>query len=331
MSTKQIVLTLLEENRGTPLSGQALSEKMKVSRTSVWKAIQSLREEGHQIDSAPSVGYTLLENSDVLHSTAIKKRLCPPIPNLDITIFSTIDSTNNEAKRILSKGIEQDTLVLSNEQTAGRGRMGRSFLSPADIGLYMSLILKELPEEKDTGLITTLAAVAVSRAIERMTGKRPGIKWVNDLYLDGKKICGILTEGTINMETSSIDSLIVGIGINLRVFEKHLPKELDGIVGGIFTPKEEEVLTRNELAAAVLQEFYSLLSNMQTKEYLEEYRKRCFILGKAVSFRQEGKELEGIAETVDDNGNLIVQLKSGTQKKLSYGEVRLKIPHIGEE
>lgn len=331
MSTKKRVLEILENSRGESLSGQEIAEGLDLSRTAIWKAINTLREEGHQIESLPKTGYTLLEKSDVLNTESIQRLLDKSNPEMMIHTYSTIGSTNNEAKKILNQNIKQDTLILSEEQTEGKGRLGRVFVSPASTGLYMSLILHEVPSEKNPTLITTVAAVAVCRAIEKLTSKKPQIKWVNDLFVDGKKICGILTEGIINMETQTIGSIILGIGINMTVSKKSIPNNLQKIIGGLFDSQiDDQKVTRNQVAAEIMNEFYPLYHEMESKEYLDQYRERCFVLGQNIFFKRNNEELEGKAISIDDEGGLVVEIEDGESFTLSYGEISIKIKDTGE-
>lgn len=331
MTTKKRVLEILESNRGEPLSGQKIAEELQLSRTAIWKAMKTLKEEGHQIESVQKSGYTLLEKSDVLNTESIQRLLDQSLPPIIIHTYSTIDSTNNEAKKKLNEKMEQDTLILSEEQTEGKGRLGRVFISPASTGLYMSLILHDVSSEKNSTLITTVAAVAVCRAIEKLTNKAPQIKWVNDLFLNEKKICGILTEGIINMETQTMESIVLGIGINITVSKENTPKNLQEIIGGIFDlQSNEQNITRNQLAAEIMNEFYTLYQEMESKEYLDQYRERCFVLGKEVSFKKNNEELEGKAIAIDDEGGLVVEMKNNEKLTLSYGEISIKIKKVGE-
>lgn len=329
MSTKQKVLELLENNREEALSGQDMADTLQVSRTAIWKAIQALKNEGYDIESTTKKGYILTKKSDVLNAGTLQQELnfVSFVPDLEIRVFSTIDSTNAEAKRILHQGTQKDTLILADEQTAGRGRLGRAFLSPAKTGLYMSLILHELPQSADVTLLTTVAAVAVCRAIETLTDKKPQIKWVNDIFLDGQKICGILTEGVIDLETQSIQSIVLGIGLNLSLQEKEIPVEWKKIVGALFTEsqKQKAGLTRNLFAAEIIKEFYQLKSEMQNKEYLDEYRERCFVLKRKVSFTRNNEYIEGKAIAIDDTGGLVVRLEDGSETTISYGEISVKV------
>ena len=196
MSTRTELLKLLSENTGIYLSGQKIGESLGVSRNAVWKAMQQLREEGYQIESRSRVGYRLKAKSNMLSYDAIAGNLRYPC---ELKIFDSVDSTNNVAKDL--RPSDKPVLIIANKQTAGRGRLGRTFASPSGTGLYMSVSLKP-----DFGLdkslyVTMAAAVAVCRAVETVAGIRPKIKWVNDVFHNGKKVCGILTEAQSNFET----------------------------------------------------------------------------------------------------------------------------------
>lgn len=319
MTTKNKVLNLLNQNPGKVFSGQAIADHLQISRTAIWKAVQSLKEEGFAIQSLPNAGYLLSSHVDLLHADTIKSQLREEVA---VFVHPFLGSTNAEAKRMLSEGERNDVLVLADEQTAGRGRLGRSFFSPAKSGLYMSLGLVKLAPQMDPTLLTTMAAVAVCRAIEQLTERNPQIKWVNDLYIDGKKICGILTEGIINLETQTIDSIVLGIGLNVQLEPVSMPEELKEKMGALFVA-EEPTITRNQLAISIVNEFYLLYSQMDKNEYLEEYRSRCFVLGKQINFTRNKEYLEGMATAIDDKGALVVRLQDGTETTLSYGEISI--------
>ena len=321
MTTKETVLAFLMTHSDDSFSGQKLADQLNISRNAIWKAIQTLRNEGYPIESVPGVGYRLSEAIDVIDSNVIQSNLTMP---LDVTSFPTIDSTNTEAKRKLNNEVEADFLVVAEEQTKGRGRLGRTFYSPAQNGLYMSLVLHDIDSQADSTLITTLAAVAVCKAIEELTNQKPQIKWVNDIFLNGKKICGILTEGIINLETQSIQSIILGIGLNITINEDDLPIELKRIIGSLFE-KNEQTYSRNEIAASIINHFYRLYSTMATREFMDDYRERCFVLGEDVIFVLQRKRYEGRAIAIDDHGGLVVKLTDNSEKTLSYGEISIKM------
>ena len=321
MSTKDKVLALLEHNKEKIYSGQLIATQLGVSRTSVWKAIQSLRAEGYLIESGTNNGYRLSSQSDVLNQEQIQSKL-----DHDVTViaYASIDSTNSEAKRLLETQLSGNFLVVSDEQTAGRGRHGRFFHSPEKTGLYMSLALQHISSEVDAALLTTAAAVAVCQSIEEMTSLSPKIKWVNDIFLNGRKICGILTEGIMNFETQSVESIILGIGINISVDREQLPEDLKDKVGGI-TNHSSGTINRNNLTVSIINNFLAIYQNINNRNFLEDYRKRCFVLGKTITFKQKQEQIRAVAEEIDNDGGLVVRLEDGSHKILSYGEISIQM------
>lgn len=317
MSTKDRVLAILETSEDF-ISGQLIASQLNVSRNAVWKAVNTLKDEGFQVASTTNKGYRLTQRTDSLNAAVILPLIHTDI---DVEVFPKIDSTNSEAKRRLNGSLDKDLLIVSDYQEEGRGRLGRAFYSPAETGVYFSLVLKDLDSKKDATLITTVAAVAVCKAIEKLTPLKPQIKWVNDIFLEGYKVGGILTEGIISLETQSIQSIVLGIGMNI-VENPDLPETLQDLVGALF--KEKGEISRNHLIAEIINQFYILYKNMDDKQYLDEYRKRCFILGKKVSFLDQKQLLEGLASGIDDTGALQIQLPDGSQRNLSYGEVSIK-------
>jgi len=324
MSTKQKILQYLEQHRGESVSGQELADGLAISRTSVWKAIKTLKEEGYQIEAATSKGYQLSVESDLLSGEAIVPLLSEELRNKQVIAYKTVDSTNLEAKRIVNEDAAFEGVVVAEEQTKGRGRLGRVFFSPSESGMYMSLVLKPSADMDNVTLITTAAAVAVCQSIEKLTDKKPQIKWVNDIFLDGRKVCGILTEGIMDMESGTIGTIILGIGVNFRQPENDFPEELQQIAGTLFTGKNAE-LTRNQLAAEIINHFYILYEDLGSRAYLDEYRKRCFVLGKKVSFKQGKEFFQAQAVGIDDNGGLILRLSNGESKTITYGEISVKV------
>lgn len=317
MSTKEEVLAILEQERDEKISGQKIAEELGISRTAVWKAINTLKTDGYLISSTTNAGYKLINPSDSLNTAAIK-----PLLNRKLTIktYQTIDSTNAEAKRRLNDNPDEDILILAESQEKGRGRLGRSFYSPSRNGIYMSLTLHNLDPQNDATLVTTAAAVAVCQAIEELTDLKPQIKWVNDIFIGGKKVCGILTEGILSMETQTIQSIILGIGLNV-LEDKDLPAELQSIVGSLF--KDKSPMSRNDLAASIINHFFNIYETMETREYLDYYRERCFVLGRTVSFVKNRETYTGLATGIDDTGALEIQLTDNTITKISYGEISI--------
>ena len=319
MATKNEVLAVLEKNRGRYISGQELAETLGLARAAVWKTIQALRQEGHRIAALKNKGYCLEPDSDRLSEEGVRAALDEEHRGLPILVLEQTDSTNTLAKKLAADGAAHGALIVAEEQTAGRGRSGKHFFSPYGAGLYMSLILKPGTEIREPQRLTLAAALATLTAITRLTGKQPLIKWVNDLYLDGKKICGILTEAVTDVETGGIDSIIVGVGVDCNVEEHILPPELRGLVGSLGS----EQLNRNRLAAEIVQGVFSWLPRLASPDLIEEYRRHSMMTGREVSFFHRGVEYHGIVTGIGDGGELLVRLPSGESLALASGTVSL--------
>ena len=235
MTTKDAILDLLWQNTDTYVSGAALAKTLGVSRTAVWKAIEQLREDGYSIDSVTNKGHRLSSESDVLSESGVRKYL--GAKGLKLLVYPSISSTNTVLKSLAEEGAEEGLCLIAGEQTAGRGRRGRSFFSPPNSGIYMSVLLRPALQAVDATSITACAAVAVAEAIESLAPVNAEIKWVNDIYVEGKKVCGILTEASLDCENGQVNYLIVGIGINTRVPDSDFPEELKSIAGSAFGEK----------------------------------------------------------------------------------------------
>ncbi len=244
------------------------------------------------------------------------RRLTEEEPGLRVCMFEEIDSTNSEAKRRAAGGDGGPLLLVARMQTAGRGRMGRSFSSPASSGVYFSLLYTPLTGMRDAVHITSAAAVAVRRSIFRCTGKKVGIKWVNDLYYQGKKVCGILCE---SMMTDGGQRIVIGIGINLD--GKALPKELAATAGGL----GESPVVAEALAAESCRELLKMIRSPMDFSWLYEYRSASIVLGKAVRWSRGEKTGEGIAADIDETGRLSVLGADGTVVLLDSGEISLRL------
>lgn len=316
MSVKNEVLKLLEETRGTFLSGAKMAGSLGVSRTAIWKAVRTLQAEGHNIDAITNKGYMLCEDSNMLSKECIELYLKSSIP---LHFFHSTDSTNKRATALALEGAKSGTCVVARHQSAGRGRLGRSFYSPDRQGIYLSVILKPDFDISKAVLITAAASVAVKRAIQTVCGVCPQIKWVNDLYLDGKKICGILTEAITDFESGQIASIVVGIGINCSC--EGFPDEIRDIAGGI--PGN---YSKNALAAEVINQLLDIASDIEARSFIEEYRQSSMITGKNINVIKTGREPEpAFAEDIDNNGALIVRYPDGRRETLTTGEVSIRL------
>lgn len=251
---------------------------------------------------------------DRLDGEMISKRLSS-IP-VAVSVFSELDSTNNEAKRRAFDGVDKPALIIAEKQSAGRGRMGRSFYSPDGTGLYMSLLLSIDGGFQNTVGITSAAAVATVRAIRRVCGVETGIKWVNDIYIDNKKIAGILAE---SFSIGERFFTVIGIGVNMYTSE--FPDELQGRAGSIMAKDGN----RSELAAAITEELVSLIRGLPNKDFMQEYRKNSIVLGKEVSFVENGESFSGFADSISDDGALTVILENRDTHILKSGEISLRV------
>ena len=323
MSLKNNVLHILELNKGANISGQELANMLCVSRTAVWKAINSLKQEGYLIDAASNKGYSLSFSSDVMSSEGINLYLNDEYKNIPLTVYKSLASTNTEAKIEAMNNAVHGTVIISEEQTKGRGRFGRDFFSPSESGIYMSIILKPNLSIDDSVLITTAAAVAVCNAIDKFTYVKPQIKWVNDIFIKNKKVCGILTEAVTDFESGGIESVIVGIGVNVKTKEEEFPGELQNIAGSIFN-SHENFCTRNQLAAEIINNVLSISEELADKKFLEIYKERSMILGEYIMYNKNNEWLEGFAMDIDEYGGLLIINKDGKKETLHSGEVSIK-------
>lgn len=322
MTVKSRLLEILERKKGQVLSGEALAEELGCTRAAVWKAVKSLREEGYSIDAGSNRGYTLCPGSNVLSQEAIRLHLKNKTGS--VRVFREVASTNQEAKReALEENAPAGSLVVAGSQSAGRGRRGRYFYSPEKSGIYMSVILRPEGKLSDSLFLTTSAAVAVYRAVEKICGISLEIKWVNDLYFQGKKVCGILTEAVTDFESGDIEFAVVGIGLNLYVEKETLPKELMGIAGGIYSEKEKAgEIDKNLLIGEIVN---CLMEEAEKNEISEIYIERNFIPGNEILICEKNKIREVYAEKICSDGRLLIREKSGEKRALSYGEVSLSL------
>lgn len=312
MSVKQNVIALLEENRSKVISGQELANQLHVSRAAIWKAIKTLKEEGYNIEATSNKGYVLLENSDVLSKQGIAYYLTEEI---DIFSYKTIDSTNTQMKKLAINGGKNHSVIVSEEQSAGRGRFGRSFYSPAQKGVYMSVLLKTGDSLQNATMITIKTAVAVRRAIAKLYDIEVAIKWVNDLYYRGKKVCGILSEAISDFESGMIEAIIIGIGINVST--DNFPLE----IASIATSLGLQEANRNQFIAEILNQLFAIIDE-DFKLVLNEYRMASCVLHKQITFNQKGEQFTGLVREINDLGNLVVS-SNGAEMVLTAGEVSI--------
>ena len=305
------------------ISGEKAAEILGVSRSAVWKAVESLRQDGYGIEAVTNRGYRLKPDSDVLTSGEIEKNLVGLRGKLNIEVKNTVTSTNAVLKEFAAKGAREGTVLAASEQTAGRGRFARSFFSPSDSGVYMSILLRPSLSCEKAVHITTAAAVAVAEAAEELTGRKTGIKWVNDVLIENRKISGILTEAAINIESGTLDYAILGIGLNAYVPDGGFPDEISGIAGAIFDERKSG--QRARLAARVLEKFFGFYESIGSPDCLEAYRKRCVVPGRKITVIAADGSKPATAVGIDDNYRLHVIYPDQSQEFLSSGEISIKL------
>lgn len=318
MTLKEELLSVLELNRNQVMSGQVLANQLNVSRTAIWKCITALKEEGYSIHTIQNKGYQLHEHCDVLSVAGIKSHLKADYQSNDLYLHPIISSTNEEAKRLLTLGVNHQTVVLAEAQSAGKGRFGRAFYSPAHSGIYMTLILHPNLQLQSAVLLTTAVSVAICRAIEKVCGVQTQIKWVNDIYLNNKKVGGILTEAVTDFESGTVQSVMIGIGLNVST--DVFPKELEEIATAI----KPKFGTRNQLAAEVLNQVFEICENLEEANFLDEYKSRSTVLGEEIYFIQNGVKQVGKAIEIDHEGALIVKLPTSSTIRLNSGEITIR-------
>ncbi len=323
MTVKEKTAAILEQNRGKYISGADIASELGVSRNAVWKAIKSLTAEGFQIDAVTNKGYCLAEGSDVLSEQSVKKYLPEELWE-HLIVRHTVTSTNTLLKEMAAKGAPEGTIMIAAEQTAGKGRFDRKFVSEV-CGVYFSIVLRPSIPASEALMITTAAAAATAEAVEAVSGRKTGIKWVNDVFIDGKKICGILTEAAFGMEGGGLDYAVLGIGINVKAPEGGFKGELANIADGVFGEDEDVTDARSRIAAEVIKRFFEYYSNLESKSYLEDYRKRSIVIGKEVILINGGTTQEAHVTGIDDDCRLLVTLPDGTEKAVSSGEISLRL------
>ena len=368
-SSRDRVLHLLESRKGTFFSGEEIASELGISRTAVWKAVRRLRDEGCRIDAVTNRGYRLSQDSDILSAEIIRQYMekivsendscrnldCGAFPthpgklsldHIRLEVFETIDSTNTFCLKKASEGERGGLIAVAGRQSMGRGRRGRSFFSPEDTGLYMSILLRPFGVSADMAVrFTTIAAVAVAEAIEAVCGKPAQIKWVNDIYVNSRKVCGILTEASFNLEDSTLDYAVVCIGINVYEPSDGFPENIKDIAGALQSspsddPESNTVLSsggRNRLAAEVITRFYSYCiqelrgmdpasDHSEKSRYIDEYRRRCFVIGREIEVFKAGSEPEhAVATGIDDECRLIVTYADGRNEVLGSGEISIRL------
>ena len=318
------ILKLLKDSGDNFVSGQRISEELGVSRAAIWKYINTIKEDGYKIEAISRRGYRIISSPDILTFEEIKKFLSTEYIGRNIIYYDSIGSTNSKAKELAELGKEHGTVVISEEQTAGRGRLGRSWVSPKYKGIWMSMILRPNIITENISQITLLGAAAVQKAIMKM-GINTKIKWPNDIVLNGRKICGILTE--MSGEVDHINYLVMGIGINVNFEEEDFPEELKDIATSL-TLESGKYIDRKILISNVLNTFEVLyndfVKNGDIAETIDICRKNSILIGKEIQLVNRGKVTTAKAIDISDQGELVIENCHGSIENIVSGEVSIK-------
>lgn len=322
---RETILEILIGSKGQYISGEEISSRVGVTRAAVWKIINGLKEDGYIIKASPRKGYCLIEVPDRLEPSIIKKGLKTLVLGQSIYYYRQIDSTNQKAKELAIEGKPNGTLIIAEEQTKGRGRLGREWVSPFGMGIWMSILLRPDIHPWDAPRITLLSAVAVARSIEGITKLKAGIKWPNDIIVGQKKVCGILTE--MNGELDQLHWIVIGIGINVNGEQKDFPEELQGTASSLKIelgkPVDRALLARR-LCTEMEDSLEAFFKNQDFLPVVQECRKRSVTVGKMVRVTGTHDDWVGMAEDIDEDGSLLVRRADGTLERVLSGDVSVR-------
>ncbi len=324
VSTKEQLAEMLEYADGAFVSGNEIAEKIGITRAAVWKCIHQLESEGYVIEAVRNRGYRITQDSDPISEACIRRYLkYTPfgVPVL-LEVQPLVTSTNDILKE-RAKDLPNWFTLVAAQQSKGKGRRTRSFYSPSGSGVYLSMLIKlPLPADEATR-ITTAAAVAACRAIRECTDAVPGIKWVNDVYVNGRKVCGILTEASISMESGGLEWAVLGIGFNVYQPEGGFPKEIAHIAGAITNKRQKNL--RAKLAASFITNFQDLCLHLLEPGIVREYREHSIMKGRKIDVLRGTNAIPAVAEEIDDMCRLVVRYTDGTTEALSSGEVSIRL------
>lgn len=322
---KQQVLAALSAARGQFLSGQELADCLGVSRTAVWKAVAALRADGTPIQAVTNRGYTLSPDADLLSAEAVTPLLAPDTADaLQLEVYDRLPGTNAVLRERAARQAPEGLVLIAQAQSCGRGRSGRSFFSPPG-GLYLSLLLRPDFSARQALHLTAMAAVAAAQAAETLCGASIGIKWVNDLWKEQRKVCGILTEASLDVESGLLDYAVVGVGFNLVTPPGGWPADLQGVAGSLFDAPPPPG-TRARLAAAFLNVFWPIYRHPRRSDYLQEYRRRQVLPGRRVQVLPgHGAPYHATVLGIDEECRLLVRPDGALNAiPLNSGEVRIQ-------
>ncbi|HSU56486.1 MAG TPA: biotin--[acetyl-CoA-carboxylase] ligase [Candidatus Dormibacteraeota bacterium] len=323
MNIDSQILTALRGSGGESLSGAELAQKVGISRAAVRARIEELRALGYDIQASPHLGYRLVSAPDLLHADDLKSRLGKTRAiGRDIQVFQQTTSTNDVVEKLAKDGVKEGAVVFAEAQTKGRGRLGRKWMSPSGKGLWFSILLRPALPPQDTTRLTVASATALRRAIQNETGLEPQIKWPNDILLNGRKVAGILTE--LSAELDRVKYIILGIGVDVN--QSEFPPELRRIATSL-RMEADKVVSRSELAVAILRELdrdYARVCDGRFAEVSEEWEAHCTTIGRNVVIRMGERAVRGRAESLGPDGALVLRTEHGHLERIVGGDVTVE-------
>jgi BirA family biotin operon repressor/biotin-[acetyl-CoA-carboxylase] ligase len=324
MTTDAKILSALRSNQ-SGVSGADLAEQLGITRAAIWGRIEELRRLGYEIEAGPHFGYRLVGVPDVLHADDLLARLGKTkVIGRDIHVFERTTSTNDVIEKLARDGVKEGAVVFAESQTKGRGRLGRKWISPERKGLWFSVLLRPDLRPQETTQLTVASATALRRAIQSETGLRPEIKWPNDIVIGGKKVAGILTE--LSAELDRVRHVILGIGVDVNLGAGEFPPELRKLATSLKI-ETGRMISRAELATAILRELdydYARICGGGFAEVADEWQEHCKTIGRQVTIQIGARRIRGRAESLDDDGALLLRTDHGRLERITGGDVTLE-------
>ena len=324
MTTDAKILSALRANPDG-VSGADLAGQLGVSRAAIWGHIEQLRQLGYEIEAGPHFGYRLVGVPDVLHADDLLARLGKrKVIGRDIRVFEQTTSTNDVIEKLARDGVKEGAVVFAESQTKGRGRLGRKWISPGRKGLWFSVLLRPDLRPQETTQLTVASVTALRRAIQSETGLHPEIKWPNDIVIGGKKVAGILTE--LSAELDRVRHVILGIGVDVNLVAGEFPPELRKLATSLKI-ESGRAISRAELATAILRELdadYARICGGGFAEVADEWQEHCKTIGRQVTIQIGERRIRGRAESLDDDGALLLRTDHGRLERITGGDVTLE-------
>lgn len=327
MSTDSEILSALRSAGQGGVSGAELSQKLGITRAAIWARIEELRQVGYDIEATPHLGYRLVSSPDALHADDLLARLgTTKAIGRDIRVFEETTSTNDVVEKLARDQVKEGVVVFAESQTKGRGRLGRKWISPARKGLWFSILLRPQMRPQEATQLTVASGTALRRAIEKNTGIKASIKWPNDILIQGKKVAGILTE--LSAEVDCVKHIILGIGVDVNLTAAEFPLELKKLATSLRI-EAGKMISRADLAVTVLRELdreYARVCAGDFEAIADEWEEHCGTIGQPVTIQIGERRVHGRAEALDDDGALLVRTEHGHLERVTGGDVTA---HIG--